>query len=150
MQGTQVRSLGGEDTLEEGMATHSSILAWRIPWTEEPAGLPSISLHRVKHDWSNLAHSTGNRTPLPDSQEGSPWQWKNWIPHKNLPGVLQQASVQAETQTQTPSQVLSPEICCSFQKVAGRLSCYQEEHNPNQVNRTWGDRWHAEQSLWEM
>ena len=39
MQGTQVRSLGQEDPLEEGMATHASILAWRIPWTEDPGGL---------------------------------------------------------------------------------------------------------------
>ena len=38
----RVQSLGGEDSLEEGMATHSSILVWRIPWTEEPAGLESI------------------------------------------------------------------------------------------------------------
>ena len=41
MQETWVRSLGGEDPLEEGIATHSSILAWRIPWTEEPGGLYS-------------------------------------------------------------------------------------------------------------
>ena len=39
MQETQVRSLGGEDPLEEGMATHSGILAWRIPWTQKPGGL---------------------------------------------------------------------------------------------------------------
>ena len=44
MQGTWVQSLGREDPLEEGMATHSSILAWRIPWTEEPGGLPSQGL----------------------------------------------------------------------------------------------------------
>ena len=43
------RSLGREDPLEEGMATHSSILAWRIPWTEEPGGLQSTG-HRVRHD----------------------------------------------------------------------------------------------------
>ena len=42
MQETGVRSLGQEDLLEEGMATHSSILAWRIPWTEEPGGLLSM------------------------------------------------------------------------------------------------------------
>ena len=42
MQETQVQSLGGEDPLEKGMAPHSSILAWRIPWTEEPGGLQSI------------------------------------------------------------------------------------------------------------
>ena len=47
---TSVRSLGGEDPLEEGMATHSSILAWRIPGTEEPSGLHSIGSHRVGHD----------------------------------------------------------------------------------------------------
>ena len=47
---TQVRSLGGEDPLEEEMATHSSILAWRIPWTEEPGGLQSIESQRVGHD----------------------------------------------------------------------------------------------------
>ena len=45
-----VRSLGQEDPLEEGMATHSSILAWRIPWTEEPSGLWSMGSQRVGHD----------------------------------------------------------------------------------------------------
>ena len=46
IQETQVRSLGQEDTLEKEMATHSSILAWRIPWTEEPGGLQSVvSIH---------------------------------------------------------------------------------------------------------
>ena len=44
---TQVQSLGWEDPMEEGMATHSSILAWRIPWTEEPGGLQSIGLQIV-------------------------------------------------------------------------------------------------------
>ena len=47
--------LGRKDPLEEGMATHSSILAWRIPWTLEPGGLQSIGLQRVGHDWSDLA-----------------------------------------------------------------------------------------------
>ena len=47
---TQVLSLGREDPLEKGMATHSSILAWRIPGTEEPRGLPSVGSHRVRHD----------------------------------------------------------------------------------------------------
>ena len=49
--------MGQEDPLEEGMATHSSILAWRIPWTEEPGGLQSIGLQRVRQDWRNLAHT---------------------------------------------------------------------------------------------
>ena len=51
-----VQFLGQEDPVEKEMATHSSILAWRIPWTEEPGRLQSIGLHRVGHYWSNLAY----------------------------------------------------------------------------------------------
>ena len=50
MQGTQVQYLGWEDLLEKGMATYSSILAWQIPWTEEPGGLQSMGSHRVGYD----------------------------------------------------------------------------------------------------
>ena len=50
MQETQVRSLGQEDPLEKGMATHSSVLAWRIPWIEEPGGMQSMGSQRVGHD----------------------------------------------------------------------------------------------------
>ena len=49
---TQVRSLGREDPLEKEMATHSSTLAWRIPWREEPGRLQSMGSHRVGHDWA--------------------------------------------------------------------------------------------------
>ena len=47
---TQAQPLGQEDRLEKGMATHSSILAWRIPWTEEPGGLQFMGSQRVEHD----------------------------------------------------------------------------------------------------
>ena len=50
VQETQVQSLGQEDPLEKEIATHSSILAWTIPWTEEPGGLQSMGLLRVRHD----------------------------------------------------------------------------------------------------
>ena len=50
MEETQILSLGQEDPLEEGMATHSSILVWRIPWTEESGVLQSMGLLRVGHD----------------------------------------------------------------------------------------------------
>ena len=50
MQKTQVQSLGWEDPLEKEMATHSSILAWRIPWREEPGGLQFTRLQRVGHN----------------------------------------------------------------------------------------------------
>ena len=63
MQETQVQILGQEDFLEKGMATHSRILAWRIPWTEEPGGLHSMGSHRVRHDWAT-------NTDLPNPLEG--------------------------------------------------------------------------------
>ena len=52
IQETHVRSLGGEDSVEEEMATHSSILAWKIPWTEEAGGLQSMGSLRVGYDWA--------------------------------------------------------------------------------------------------
>ena len=52
MRETWVRSLDWEDLLEKKMATHSSILAWEIPWTEEPGGLQSMGLQRIRHDWA--------------------------------------------------------------------------------------------------
>ena len=51
MQKTWIQSLGQEDLLEKEMATHSNILAWEIPWTEEPGGLQSMKMQRVGHDW---------------------------------------------------------------------------------------------------
>ena len=56
MQEMQVQSLSWEDPLEEGMAIHASILAWRIPWTEKSGRLQSIALHGVRQDRSDLAH----------------------------------------------------------------------------------------------
>ena len=50
MEETKVQSLGRKDPLEKGITTHSSILAWRIPWTEEPGGLQSMRSQRVRHD----------------------------------------------------------------------------------------------------
>ena len=60
MQKTWVRSLGQEDPLEKGMATHSSILAWEIPWTEEPGGLESMELQTVRHDLVTKSPPTYN------------------------------------------------------------------------------------------
>ena len=59
MQETWVWSLGREDALEKGKATHCSILAWRIPWTEEPGGLQSMGSRRVRHNWTT---NTTNRS----------------------------------------------------------------------------------------
>ena len=57
-QETQVRSLGQEDLLEEEMATHSGILVWKIPWTEEPGGPQSMGLQRVRCDWACIRWET--------------------------------------------------------------------------------------------
>ena len=68
-QGTQIRSLVREDPLVKGMATHSTILAWRIPWTEEPGGLlQSMRLQRVGHDWSDWALKHGWTLQFSDIQ----------------------------------------------------------------------------------
>ena len=56
MEETRVRSLGQEDPLEKGMPIQSSILAWRIPWTEDPGGLQSMGSQRVGHDWMTNTH----------------------------------------------------------------------------------------------
>ena len=70
----RVRSLGGEDPLEEGTETHSSILAWRIPRTEEPGGLQPTGSHRAGHDWTNLA---GMRWSISLAQAPSQ-VWRTW------------------------------------------------------------------------
>ena len=70
-----VQSLGQEDPLEERVTTHCSILAWRIPWKEEPGGLQSIGLQRVRHDWSDLAYM---HNPLQCACLGSPMDRGAW------------------------------------------------------------------------
>ena len=57
MEETQIWSLGREDPLEKGLVTHFSILAWRIPWTEEPGRLQSVGLQRAGHDWVTNTHT---------------------------------------------------------------------------------------------
>ena len=58
MQETWVRSLDWEDRLEKAMASPSSTLVWKIPWTEEPGSLQSMGLQRVGHDWATSLHFT--------------------------------------------------------------------------------------------
>ena len=85
LQETQVSSLGWEDPLEKGMATHSSILAWRIPWTEEPGGLQSMELQRVGHHWETNTftfHFSGfNSVPVKCM---CTWKLKLWLVWKQL------------------------------------------------------------------
>ena len=70
MQETRVRSLGWEDSLEKGMVTYSSILAWRIPWTEEPGELKSMGWQRVRHNRVTNTHTQQqNKTKQPSRPE---------------------------------------------------------------------------------
>ena len=57
-EGTRIQSLGWEDPLEEEMVTHTSILVWKIPWAEDPGGLQSLGLWRVRHDWTCTHYSS--------------------------------------------------------------------------------------------
>ena len=81
MQETRVQTLGQEDPLEQEMATHSSLLAWKIPWTEWPGGLQSMGSQRVKHDWATehehacIPHQSGW---FWISESGRPENWV-WI-----------------------------------------------------------------------
>ena len=90
MQETWAQSLGQEDPLEKEMATYSSILAWRILWTEEPGSLQSMGSQRVRHDWATNAHPQ-NKNPLhwwphscPHSEDGAmpeaPRAWFDYVP----------------------------------------------------------------------
>ena len=65
--------------LEKEMATHSSVLAWRIPWTEEPGGLPSMGSHRVGHDWSDLAAAAAAVLSLKCIWPSSREAWSSWM-----------------------------------------------------------------------
>ena len=78
MQETWVWSLGWEDPLEKGMATHSSILAWRIPWTEEPGRIQFIGYQRVGHDWVTFSSSHVWMWELDYKENWAPKNWCFW------------------------------------------------------------------------
>ena len=71
MEETQVQFLGGKDSLEKGRTAHSRILAWEIPWREEPGGLQSMVLQRVRHNWE-----TKNATQHNNKIDN---QWENTL-----------------------------------------------------------------------
>ena len=99
MQETQVRSLGWGDILEKGMATHSSILAWRIPWTEEPGELQSRGLQRVRNNWETNTFSfqmypglmssfTEIESESSSGVTGQSVPWITWVLLGSYPDVL--------------------------------------------------------------
>ena len=95
MQETRIRALGQEDPLERGMATQSSILAWRIPCTEEPGGLQSMWSQRVRHDWVTNTFIFKipylDSTPLNYDTQILAWRISGLKPRfKETPAVTQQ------------------------------------------------------------
>ena len=105
-----VWSLGWEDPLEEGMATYSSILAWRIPWTEEPGELQSMLSQRVGHDWSDLACLQTRTMPGLGEKKG-------YLGTFSVNGIygqkIQVKKKHPETKTKTPKTYpLLPQVSC--------------------------------------
>ena len=82
---TRVWSLGREDSLKEKMAAHSSILAWKIPWIEEPGGLQSMGLQKIGHDWA-CTHITDNNVVILSGE-----QWRGSAIHIHVPILPQSA-----------------------------------------------------------
>ena len=87
MQETRVWFLGQEDPLEKGMATHSSVLAWRIPWTEEPSMLQSKGSQRVRRDWTTNIFSGRNTVHNVESLQSLGGRlWRSWDKrHSSVP-----------------------------------------------------------------
>ena len=79
MQEIQVQSLGWEDPLKEEVTIHSRILAWRIPWTEEPGGLQSMGSQRVGHDWATNTFTKSQSTHCLNS---GLWEWRKNLPNQ--------------------------------------------------------------------
>ena len=83
MQNTWVWFLCWADPLEKGMTTHSSILAWNIPWTEEPGGLQSMGWQRVRQDWATIIFTWWLQTRniyylMVSVRKSAIWEWLNW------------------------------------------------------------------------
>ena len=109
MQETQVCSLGWDDPLEKEMATHSSILAWKIPWTEDPGGLQSMELQRVGRDWAT-EHVTMRHELF--RVHNVPWKKQQYL---SIGGLLTERLIQSQCFKTTQRKVTMaavPEVSC--------------------------------------
>ena len=112
MQETWVQSLSGEDPLEKGMATHSSILAWKIPQTEEPGRLSSMVLKRAGHNWATntsiINHRMDRRLCVTGSLRRSPETvtalFANW-PYSNIKLKVKKKKIQIVLWIKSPNRV---------------------------------------------
>ena len=124
MQDTWVQSLGQEDPLEKGMATHSSVLAWRIPWTEEPGGLQFMGLQSVVHDWAT------NWTDFPVNENIGTWSevatehrkpW-TWLMTWTQPSAFSIPAVSDRNRTSAPCVILNFPIATLKNAQIGKLT----------------------------
>ena len=139
MQETQVQSLGWEDPLEKEMATYSSILAWRIPWTEEPGRLQSMGLQRVGHDWV----TSFSLFTLALVTAGSQFQLRFIIYSRDWGlGLLQAAGVASllsqHTDTHPPPEAEMPQLT---ENKEGFEAAFQEAEDQLMVFRFWATWW---------
>ena len=132
MQDTWVQSLGQEDPQEKGMATHSSVLTRRIPWTQGPGRLQSMGLQRIRHDWetnifiswmccSTMSRSVSGIKTIhcaqhfqPGNQERKPTIWPSLCPFLNtLTGILTSQSVREVIPSRLDNRPSKSSIYCS-------------------------------------
>ena len=141
MQETQVQSLGQEDSLEKGMATHSSILDWRIPWTEEPGRLQSMGLQRVGHDWAinTHTHTHIHSVPVADkhmkmwgSTVGQPRHPPEWLQWKCLITLsVDKDAGQLNAQASLVGMGNRPTTLASYLKVSCQIKYYYTLSGPS-------------------
>ena len=100
--------------LEKEMATHSSVLAWRIPGTGEPGGLPSMGLHRVGHDWSDLAATLVAVVLVNIPKRSELWggQGLGFLSLKSVRGIISAPSLKPSIEESTPNTFQPQSYCC--------------------------------------
>ena len=140
MRETWVRSLGREDPLEKEMAIHFSILAWRIPWTEEPGGLQSTGSQRVGHDWATslYAKSTCLIACTPLSPELHIY-WPSPLPLQHFLRAIWNAVSRAIVFILPPKRFHSQLSCCALLKsTCITMICYFYFLPSHVSTNSWG------------
>ena len=163
-QKTWVQSLDQEDPLEEGMATHSSILVWRILWTEEPGGLQCMGSQRVRHSWSDLAHTHVKCLDLVSA--ANIWTatiiatiWLPafpihvWAPQGQGPDLAHSAQVnwlfsQATSKSMTKLSSLFPGCFPHFPGCRMRIRTQQQAYSSRSENSSWIIEWQEDEIRW--
>ena len=135
MQEIWVRSLGWEDPLEKRMATHSSILAWEIPWTEEPGKLQPTESQRVRHDW---ATNTFTLVAARGVFSCNIWNLVPWPGMEPEPSVLGAQSLSHSISREVPHNCISE---CQTSQWPHKTCLYSELSHKRFKHRQWDNEW---------